>query len=694
MSKPSNGEKYRARIALQRYALAYLKALEAELAQCSEEEENDVISRVFEMLEGIRFGTQSFLIWVQEDNEQSREVNLAQHLSLVLDNSDELSNDLYASLVQDATRDPQAYPFSDVVVGVGEMFTQEMRRAVESVSSGAKAVDEIYVHLVEKEDVDLYEKLQNKKGYVYSGISTDHETIIQDNSFISFRILRLHSRPSMDLLLDADIVRSNLDDHWLLSHPSNVPLSAKQIELLNLSALHPGLKTQNPLILARINPGDQYRILYRKLGDGTSESIEFRKSFARGKKTSFDGIAVGVAVRNDQRGSLGYYSNYKKHPSDPRYLHYLHSIERSFIQYPLLVAGRCLPGLLAHERSLTLDAHLPPVSFAGTCTTASAHRGFSSRVHLEPKSDAFFTFCASYGSVKPGPSGMGCFSLPCVDNGKGIVLENRPGVVILWAASRYAHTQADSLIPFDETSPSSPEPSLSTPESILDNSTRKRSASSPIHREGGAIPEPQLDEFEEQAKYNSTIDPQDRVSVDRLMKAKINRLSVQARLADVKMEERKFTPVSSTDPIPPSQPPFVQFNSAPLVPIDESPFKLATGVAIKLPVEQQLRGSGSYTKISMLCRQARLQLDRFPGKGISSNSTWAIPLSQIERNLSSLSQSQQPPPLAYLVPDSGDSSSHDEQESGLGASVGLATLPISVGRITRSQTKRLRELQG
>ncbi|GAA5831600.1 hypothetical protein JCM5353_000419 [Sporobolomyces roseus] len=206
-------------------------------------------------------------------------------------------------------------------------------------------------------------------------------------------------------------------------------------------------------------------------------------------------------------------------------------------------------------------------------------------------------------------------------------MENRPGVVILWAASRYAHTQADSLIPFDETSPSSPRSSLSlhTPQPILQTSTRKRSSSSPIHREGGAIPEPlELDDSEEQEKYNSTINRQDRVSVDRLMKAKINRLSVQARLADVKIEERKLkTPVPSTDPIPPSQPPFVQFNSAPLVPIDEALFKLATGVAIKLPVEQQLRKSGSYTKISMLCRQARLQLDRFPGKGISSNSTWA-----------------------------------------------------------------------
>ncbi|GAA6023199.1 hypothetical protein JCM11491_005333 [Sporobolomyces phaffii] len=640
--------------ALKVLAVSCLERFERDLELASPgDERNELLQRALDVLDSIRYGSHTFIQWIQTEARSSQGFDLEHHLAAVLETPTKYSEDLYSQLVREAKFEPPATPLYPLVLEVQRIFRHEQRAAKDAADAGKRASRNVYVHVIEGEDVEMRPRLMGKRGYVYDGTFRDRPTVVQDSSFILFRILRRRTEAAVDLFFDADAIRGNAADHWILSQPSDVALTADQLKLLDTSALHPDAATKNPLVLARIDPGPDRPAVYTNLRKAVDDSIRVRKGFRRGKKAASNGAAVGLGVRNDQRGSLGQYSNYRFDLScKPQLSHEHHSKERTFIAYPLLVAGTVLPGILAHERLLTRNAGLPPVSFAGTCTTSSAHRGFNSNLHIEPASDAYYTICASYGSDEAPPLGTGSFCLPCADGGRGIAIEGGTGVVTLWTASVYAHTQATPIVPFDSTVPL-PAPALDSvplPAPALDpnpSSSNKRRATESTSDSFGAVPVPREEEDNEDEAardFERDVSHATRTVAQPRMAAMDRQQSV-ARLADAEMRKRNFA------------------------------------------IAQQQRGSGNYTKKALLYRQAWRQLSSFPGKGHAEGTYWASPVSRASGTCPD-------DYLGHLVGDSGDDSPHDERDAGLGACVGLATLPIAGGMLTRSQTRRMRALVG
>ncbi|GAA5825356.1 hypothetical protein JCM5353_005632 [Sporobolomyces roseus] len=675
-------------------------------------------TRAFDLFGEVVLGNISFVRLIERLARIHNAYDLESHMDAIVADPNYLSQKVMSLVLSNPN-----FPCFDVVQFVQQISKEERQCNADAEYLAKEAMKTVFVHLVGPENM---EQLTNTD----AGYSRDVETVVQGDTFILPHVLRTRKNPSVDILLDTEVLRKNQSDHWMFELPSNVPLTPDQIIRLNLAALHPGDPDKDPLVLIRVDPGKHAKrnlALCKKMREYVDAAIRVRKQWNRGNDRRFTGDAVGAGCRNDQRGEVGSYRNYRDalHNSI-RMLHRHHSHERRFAAYTLFLVGTVLPGVLAHERALTAAAGLPPVTLANTCTTIGAYRNFRSVCHIEPPSDAFLTFAASFGSWEPFPSGYDCFCLPAVNKGRGVAIENGPGVGIAWAASKYSHTQATSIIPFVSTTPFLPDstrlprppipsdsitsvslpPTLPSPSPSSTN--LKRPAQSTVTARGGAVPPP----------------PEDDSLRERFDRVTLHGTSVRShfskRLDNARMQDSPFEPVQPNANIAEPQLPFRNPVDVEVPSLDQKLYRRANRLPL-LSVHQQPRGSGTYTKKAMIYRQMANGHTNFEGIGISGTSWWATPAvedltqfgdrSSIDKVLAStirpstkragskriadqLEEENEEPILGYIIDESGDTSAHDEGDYGSGASVDLATLPLPGQMITRSQARRMRELLG
>ncbi|GAA5874626.1 hypothetical protein JCM1840_007431 [Sporobolomyces johnsonii] len=357
----------------------------------------------------------------------------------------------------------------------------ESGRMSASVQAGRRAMEGgVFIHMVEEDDEKMRPSLEGKKGWFYNVHSRNDKHVIQPASllFIVHRYLPLHEHPSVDLVFDEKTIQKNSADHWILAQPSDQPLSSDQLRKLHLSSLHPD-EPRSPLVFACLDPGRSQRgtaELMRGLRHSIDMSIEWRRPWRRSRERAATGTAVGLGLRMSRDSQpLGYYQNLKRPPPEESQttwnLSRLLMGERSAMAYPLFTAGAVLPGLLDFERSLTHKFGLPPVSRAGTSTTGSSTRNYQSCAHVEQTSDAVFTFGACFGSPEPPPRGTASFTLPAIDNGRGVAFENAEGVVMVFQGARHMHTQANPL-PFTDNPPLETAPPIKLKAELGSDKTR------------------------------------------------------------------------------------------------------------------------------------------------------------------------------------------------------------------------------
>ncbi|GAA6063665.1 hypothetical protein JCM10212_001664 [Sporobolomyces blumeae] len=410
-----------------------------------------MVGPVYGLYQRASRGGMIFLDWLktQDPGNLSHPVPWEAKAEFLRKHQNEITSSLWSSIAE-----PSFCPkFAAEVKYIADTKREEEREAKEAEKIGARCKANVYVHVVKKEDEQVQAQLNVYRAHVYDD---------KQKTFTMFRVLRRHNHPSTDLFLDADEIRANPADHWLLSQPSTVPLSPAQVKRLDLDSLHEGQTQTKPLVFARFDPGPNNKgsnAVCRRHADAVQLSCKMRRPWSRGQERPYTGAAAGVGIRSDQRGLIGQYANYRVSATNKE-LHKLHTGERAFIAHGLLVAGAVLGGIIAHERQLTSEGKFPPVSLAGACTTASAGRGYQSLAHTEPADDAVFSFGSCFGSAESPPLGTFSFCLPAIDNGKGVVVESGPGVVMLWGGRRNCHTQANPLIPFEPPSPLSEVPVL------------------------------------------------------------------------------------------------------------------------------------------------------------------------------------------------------------------------------------------
>ncbi|GAA5883045.1 hypothetical protein JCM1840_002061 [Sporobolomyces johnsonii] len=284
------------------------------------------------------------------------------------------------------------------------------------------------------------------------------------SSFIVHRFLTLCEHRSVDLVFDKKTIQENGADHWILAQPSDQPLSPDQLCKLHPPSLHP-TKPHSPLVFARIDPGHSHcgtAELMKGLGHPIDMLIEWRRPWTRGRERAATGKAVRLGLRMSRESQpLGYYKNLKHlPPDDPQTtwtLSHLLMGERSAMAYPLFATGAVLPGLLDFKQSLARKVSLPPVSLAGTSTTGSSTRNYQVCTYVEQTDNTVFTFGVYFSSPEPPPRGTASFTLPAIDNSRGVAFENAEGVVMVFQGARHMRTQANPLpstdIPPLETAP-------------------------------------------------------------------------------------------------------------------------------------------------------------------------------------------------------------------------------------------------
>lgn len=104
---------------------------------------------------------------------------------------------------------------------------------------------------------------------------------------------------------------------------------------------------------------------------------------------------------------------------------------------------KCIsPETYEKDVRMTRENGLEPNGTKGRSTWGSCMRGFEANCHTEKiGSEDDDTQAISYGSESgvPVPPGAYDFSFPRINNGSGIVLESREGVVFMWKGTKLQH---------------------------------------------------------------------------------------------------------------------------------------------------------------------------------------------------------------------------------------------------------------
>lgn len=117
-----------------------------------------------------------------------------------------------------------------------------------------------------------------------------------------------------------------------------------------------------------------------------------------------------------------------------------------------------IPALLAQLQAETSKADMLGIGAAGVAGTLSVMVGFDAALHWENAQDPDYScgICLGAKDDSLTPLGAFDFALPALNNGRGIVVENGPGVMMIWMGKKTTHGTSFRWVEKRETGDSAP----------------------------------------------------------------------------------------------------------------------------------------------------------------------------------------------------------------------------------------------